>query len=80
MTEINEIRKGDVLLYENDNEFQFYRVIGDYTEVKTKYDFELENTENSDDCFAVSRKQMMDLLRNKYKKVDMRIDQIQNNG
>lgn len=44
------IEKNQIYLIEN----EFYRVVGDFTEVRTENDFQLENINNDRDKFQVS--------------------------
>ena len=64
-----DIAKGDIIMYEDSEGFEFYEIIGDYCDVETKYNYELENIKNNADAFVVSRETMKLMLQEKFKKV-----------
>jgi hypothetical protein len=65
----DNLEKGDIIMYEDSKDFEFYEIIGDYCEVETKYDYELENIKNNADAFVVSGETMKLMLQEKFKKV-----------
>ena len=75
--ESEEIGKGDIIMYEDNTGYDFYEIIGDFCEVETKYDYELENIKNSEDAFVVSGETMSNMLTNRFKKVALDKENIQ---
>lgn len=49
---------------------EFYRLVGDYSEVQTKYDYEFQHVENDKDTFMLSTYDLITKLRNSWKIVE----------
>ena len=61
------VEKGDILLIQE----EFYKIVGDYTDVETPLNWELEHIDNEHDSMMVNTKQMEENLGDNWRKVKL---------
>jgi len=58
---LNKLKKEKLVLVDDD---EVYKLIGDYSDVETKNDFEFQHMQNSDDTIMLSSREVIRKLRN----------------
>lgn len=67
------LEKGEIVRSQG----ELYRIVGDYSQIESPLDYELENMNNNNDCFAVSNEQAKQNLRSeKWEIVNLDLSQI----
>lgn len=61
------LQKGEFLLIDS----EVYQVVGDYSNVHTELDYDIENINNPQDNMVVSQKDAQEMLGNKWQKIDI---------
>lgn len=63
---LEKVKKEGIVMIDG----EFYRLVGDYSEVQTKYDYEFQHVENDKDTFMLSTYDLITKLRNSWKIVE----------
>ena len=61
------LQKGEFLLIDS----EVYQVVGDYSNVHTELDYDIENINNPEDNMVVSQKDAREMLGNKWQKIEI---------